>query len=219
MLSRVSLLARQGRCVVAVVPRVRVLSNGKNKKQQNDFFEVPELVFDPETRKYVPLEMPEVIRHLHESDDAREVAVMTGSFDFLNKSVEAQVAKAMRSGEFDDLQGKGKPLKEHDSQNAVHTSKAEQIANRIFVKNDVKPAWIAHHEQIKNRRQNVRELIRKAIGTNNDKLMAQANQEMQEINKLIKEYNMSTPSMFQQMFPMNADLEIKQAKEEQEKKS
>ena len=61
--------------------------------------------------------------------------------------VSQRIEEAMRSGAFDNLPGRGRPL---DLQRDPFMPKDQQLANQLLKNNDLVPAWIAERKQVQH---------------------------------------------------------------------
>jgi DnaJ family protein C protein 28 len=131
---------------------------------------------------------------------------------------EEQIRKAMEDGQFDNLPGKGKPLKLDD--NPFEDPEWRQ-ANKILQDNGFTLPWIEKAQEIDQRLEKARHDLKIAWEWRCSKQPVQSNMdtewkraegrfrdEIAEINKLIFSYNLEAPNMQLQRFMLNADKEI-----------
>ncbi|TPX63526.1 hypothetical protein CcCBS67573_g08649 [Chytriomyces confervae] len=71
------------------------------------------------------------------------------TLDSFETLVDAQIARARRKGQFDDLSGRGKPIQfDTDERLNVHLSDTELIMNRMIKSQNVLPGWIEAGQEV-----------------------------------------------------------------------
>ncbi|KAJ3208998.1 hypothetical protein HDU82_001586 [Entophlyctis luteolus] len=119
-----------------------------------------------------PFKIASVVRAQHAKSDAETYKTPTQqlfedymtirptieSFDSL---VEQRIAAAQRAGEFDDLPGKGKPIRfDSDDRLNVHVSDTEFIMNNMLKAQNVLPGWIELGKDILGDTEKLRQELR-----------------------------------------------------------
>ena len=136
------------------------------------------------------------------------------------RNIDEQIRQAMQRGDFDDLPGKGKPL---DLSENPHVDPGWRMAYRMLKENGYSLPWIENRRSIeldfestlKSLRQNWN-LRQNAIGQRSlmhaEKVWQQALQkfrdDVERLNKRIRNYNLEVPSDQFQRRQIDAHLEI-----------
>lgn len=127
-----------------------------------------------------------------------------------DRVVEDLILEAMNSGEFDNLEGKGKPLSHAQSQNPYVDFTQHKI-NKILLDNGFTPEWITLQKEIRTDIDNLVEVLtecRSYIGemplSNDDAdewsdILRRHEYRETDINKKIDKYNLIVPILDQQM--------------------
>ncbi len=113
--------------------------------------------------------------------------------------VDEKINRAMESGEFDNLPGKGKPLKLDDN---PHESEALRAAHHLLKNNDFTLPWIETWNEIEAERHRLHRELRAArdrfvpAGRKGAWELAQADftGQVHALNRRILGYNLSVPS-------------------------
>ena len=120
-----------------------------------------------------------------------------------------KIRDSMEKGEFENLQGKGKPLKDIGM---GHSSDADALGNKILKNNNLMPHWIQRKQEINNRTQAVRASIREAVAETaaprRRKQEVEIKKEITQINRLIDDYNLSAPALSQQRVRLRWEKEM-----------
>ncbi|XP_062117425.1 uncharacterized protein LOC133831229 [Humulus lupulus] len=131
--------------------------------------------------------------------------------------VEQRIWHSMEEGEFENLAGKGKPLK-LDSSNP-HADPAEDTLYRILSKNNCAPEWVELNKEIRNQICEWRSSLKKACSKkcnngggesdNSDWLQSSEALKMQlkDINNKVFRYNLIVP-FGRQMFGLKWEKEL-----------
>ncbi|MEA4906096.1 MAG: DUF1992 domain-containing protein [Chloroflexi bacterium] len=130
--------------------------------------------------------------------------------DILEWLAEQKIRKAQQDGEFDRLQGKGKPLHLEDL-----TFEPEELrsAHKILRNNDLAPAWILLGQEIDHEIAAARRQLEQDYAPANSQ--AQRHQGVQrfsealgKINRRILEYNLRTPAPAFERSPLRLSTEL-----------
>jgi len=131
--------------------------------------------------------------------------------------MEDPIDRAMREGKFDDLPGKGKRL--HLSENP-HEDPEWGLAFHMLKENGFTLPWIQLRQEIESEIESARLALRRAWQTNQDGTGAHSgdvdwrrarshfHEQVEQINRRIRDYNLQTPSLNFQLPPLNAEREI-----------
>ncbi len=142
--------------------------------------------------------------------------------------VNQRIEEAMRSGAFDNLRNKGKPL---DTAADPHVPPDMQMANSLLKNNDLAPAWISDRGAMLAAIERFREKLRtvaadfaqaRAEATTPERsqqldAMWQAyveswRAEVVELNKRILTQNLKQPVSFLEIFPLRLEDELKRVR-------
>lgn len=127
-----------------------------------------------------------------------------------DRVVEDLIQEAISKGQFDNLEGHGKPLSHAQSQNPYVDFTQHKI-NKILLDNGFTPEWITLKKEIRTEIDNLNEILteyRSYIGDNplNDidanewsTVVGRQEQRENEINKKIDKFNLIVPILEQQM--------------------
>jgi len=105
---------------------------------------------------------------------------------------------SMRKGEFDNLEGKGKPLKFDGDE-----SDENWMANRIMKNANVLPPWVELHHEI-------RDAIAKLLKEKQQGTLLNLDKEVAKINKRISKYNSKCPHPLLQKTQLQTDRIVEQ---------
>jgi DnaJ family protein C protein 28 len=135
------------------------------------------------------------------------------------------IGKAMREGKFDNLSGKGKPLnfEEHP-----HEDPDWRLAHHVLKENGFTLPWIQARQEVEVEIQAALTALRRAWDRRQAALensgasayhaqewllaVSKFTDEAARINRLIRDYNLQTPSLNFQLPPLNAEREIDRLK-------
>lgn len=140
----------------------------------------------------------------------------------IERLVEDLIQESMAKGDFDNLSGKGKPLKKFSG--CSYVDPMTHNLNRILIDNGYQPEWILMQKEIKETIEQLRHAIlvsRKKLGNpmtpNEQKQWDQVCEEFQEdirkLNKRINDFNLIVPLLTRQKVHFNAQKEIARAQE------
>lgn len=128
-----------------------------------------------------------------------------------DRVVEDLIQEAMSKGEFEKLEGYGKPLSNAQSQNPYVDFTQHKI-NKILLDNGFTPEWITLQKEIRDAIKDLRQILtdnRSYIGEtplNDDdthewlSVLSRLEHRETEINRQIDKYNLIVPILEQQMF-------------------
>lgn len=135
---------------------------------------------------------------------------------FFQHSAEDKIKKAIEAGEFDNLPGKGKPLKLDDN---PFEPEELRMAHRLLKSNDFTLPWIETWKEIEQDR----EAARRALRQSRDKYWAAGRSAQWELarsefasqvaglNRRVLGYNLSVPSAVFQKPTFDLETEIRAA--------
>ncbi|KAH8238944.1 hypothetical protein KR038_009718 [Drosophila bunnanda] len=135
----------------------------------------------------------------------------------IERVVEDLIQEAMSKGDFDNLNGVGKPLSSAQSQTPYLDFTTHKL-NKIMLDNGFTPEWISLSKDIREAVAQLKEKIRQERTyygewplQRPDELAAwqafkqQHQEEVQQLNKLIDKYNLLVPILKNQFFRQNLD--------------
>lgn len=136
------------------------------------------------------------------------------------KSLDELISKAIERGEFDGLRGKGKPLQIDDNPLA---DPEWRLAHHLLKSNDFTLGWIADQQEIDQRLAAARSRLASAwryrnhsaerfemLEANWQQAQAAFREEVEALNRKIRDYNLSVPLEQFQRLAINAEREIEQ---------
>lgn len=135
----------------------------------------------------------------------------------IERLVEDLIQESMAKGDFDNLSGKGKPLKKFSG--CSYIDPMTHNLNRILIDNGYQPEWILMQKEIKDTIEQLREALlmsRKKLGNplspTEQKQWAQVCEQFQEkirkLNKRINDFNLIVPILTRQKVHFDAQKEI-----------
>lgn len=135
----------------------------------------------------------------------------------IERLVEDLIQESMAKGDFDNLSGKGKPLKKFSG--CSYIDPMTHNLNRILIDNGYQPEWILMQKEIKDTIEQLREALlvsRKKLGNplspGEQKQWAQLCEQFQEnirkLNKRISDFNLIVPILTRQKVHFDAQKEI-----------
>ncbi|XP_029400433.1 dnaJ homolog subfamily C member 28 [Mus pahari] len=135
----------------------------------------------------------------------------------IERLVEDLIQESMAKGDFDNLSGKGKPLKKFSG--CSYIDPMTHNLNRILIDNGYQPEWILMQKEIKDTIEQLREALlvsRKKLGNPlspvEQKQWAQVCERFQEnirkLNKRINDFNLIVPILTRQKVHFDAQKEI-----------
>ncbi|XP_077977380.1 dnaJ homolog subfamily C member 28-like [Glandiceps talaboti] len=153
----------------------------------------------------------------------KEAVRQVKSTSAIHRLVEDMIRDSMEKGEFDNLSGKGKPLTRTDYNPLVDTT--THNINKILINNGYAPEWITLNSEVRKHIVKVRENIhkeRQKFGKEPfsyydqkrwQKVIADFDMAVRDLNKNIDKLNMIVPTIRQQLPHMSAAREIRRVKE------
>ncbi|XP_066226400.1 dnaJ homolog subfamily C member 28 [Saccopteryx leptura] len=140
----------------------------------------------------------------------------------IERLVEDLIQESMAKGDFDNLSGKGKPLKKFSG--CSYIDPMTHNLNRILIDNGYQPEWILMQKEITDTIDQLREAIlvsRKKLGNpmtpTQQKQWNQACEQFQEniqkLNKRVNDFNLIVPLLTRQKVHFDAQKEIARAQE------
>ncbi|XP_003410347.3 dnaJ homolog subfamily C member 28 [Loxodonta africana] len=138
----------------------------------------------------------------------------------IERLVEDLIQESMAKGDFDNLTGKGKPLKKFSG--CSYIDPMTHNLNRILIDNGYQPEWILMQKEIKDTIEQLREAVlvsRKKLGNpmtpTEQKQWNQVCEQFQEnirkLNKRIDDFNLIVPLLTRQKVHFDAQKEIVRA--------
>ncbi|KAM5154913.1 dnaJ homolog subfamily C member 28 [Callospermophilus lateralis] len=135
----------------------------------------------------------------------------------IERLVEDLIQESMAKGDFDNLSGKGKPLKKFSG--CSYIDPMTHNLNRILIDNGYQPEWILMQKEIKDTIEQLREAIlvsRKKLGNPMtpaeqkqwNQVCEQFQENIQKLNKRINDFNLIVPILTRQKVHFDAQKEI-----------
>lgn len=126
-----------------------------------------------------------------------------------DRVVEDLIQEAMNKGDFNNLSGAGKPLKNLQSQNPYSDFTTEKM-NKILIDNGFVPEWITLMKEIRDDIESLKENLREErsklhfpldINENHQwsMIVEKSEESVKKINKKIDKFNLIVPTMNKQM--------------------
>uniref|UniRef100_A0A1I7ZUG9 J domain-containing protein n=1 Tax=Steinernema glaseri TaxID=37863 RepID=A0A1I7ZUG9_9BILA len=139
--------------------------------------------------------------------------------NLIDRMVEDMIQSSMKQGGFRNLKGAGKPLKKDETN--PYIDDMEMRINKILIRNGFSPPWIMKETEIRDDLNFLREEIRfeRAVFLKtresgerrwND-AVERFQTTVERVNKAIRDFNLIVPSLSRQIFPLNAENELKKA--------
>lgn len=140
----------------------------------------------------------------------------------IERLVEDLIQESMAKGDFDNLSGKGKPLKKFSG--CSYIDPMTHNLNRILIDNGYQPEWILMQKEIKDTIDELRNAIlmsRKKLGNPMtvmeqkrwDQVCKEFEDNIRKLNKRINDFNLIVPLLTRQKVHFNAQKEIARAQE------
>lgn len=140
----------------------------------------------------------------------------------IERLVEDLIQESMARGDFDNLSGKGKPLKKFSG--CSYIDPMTHNLNRILIDNGYQPEWILMQKEIKDTIEQLREAIlvsRKKLGNpltpleqkQWSQICEQFQEDIRKLNKRISDFNLIVPLLARQKVHFNAQKEIVRTQE------
>ncbi|KAG3283902.1 dnaJ homolog subfamily C member 28 [Ictidomys tridecemlineatus] len=135
----------------------------------------------------------------------------------IERLVEDLIQESMAKGDFDNLSGKGKPLKKFSG--CSYIDPMTHNLNRILIDNGYQPEWILMQKEIKDTIEQLREAIlvsRKKLGNPMtpaeqkqwNQVCEQFQENIRKLNKRINDFNLIVPILARQKVHFDAQKEI-----------
>lgn len=140
----------------------------------------------------------------------------------IERLVEDLIQESMAKGDFDNLSGKGKPLKKFSG--CSYIDPMTHNLNRILIDNGYQPEWILMQKEIKDTIDQLREAIlvsRKKLGNPMtsaeqkqwNQVCEQFQENIKKLNKRINDFNLIVPLLTRQKVHFDAQKEIARTQE------
>ncbi|KAM5333153.1 dnaJ homolog subfamily C member 28 [Glossophaga mutica] len=140
----------------------------------------------------------------------------------IERLVEDLIQESMAKGDFDNLSGKGKPLKKFSG--CSYIDPMTHNLNRILIDNGYQPEWILMQKEIKDTIDQLREAIlasRKKLGSPMtatererwNQVCEQFEENIRKLNKRINDFNLIVPLLTRQKVHYDAQKEIARAQD------
>ncbi|KAM6161941.1 dnaJ homolog subfamily C member 28 [Erethizon dorsatum] len=138
----------------------------------------------------------------------------------IERLVEDLIQESMAKGDFDNLSGKGKPLKKFSG--CSYIDPMTHNLNRILIDNGYQPEWILMQKEISDTIEQLRETIlesRKKLGNPMtpaeqrqwNEVCKQFEENIRKLNKRINDFNLIVPILTRQKVHFDAQKEISRA--------
>ncbi|KAF6023638.1 DNAJC28 [Bugula neritina] len=153
----------------------------------------------------------EVVRKEDESGFTRKIRTS----NFLLRLADDMIKESMAKGDFDNLPGKGQPLKSSSDHNPYVDSHTHKL-NNVLINNGYAPQWMTLETEIRTTYQKLSsnlELSHAALCTGDSRKLwslevVKFRDAIKELNKKVDTLNMLAPSLAIQMVHYNAELAI-----------
>eukprot|EP00123_Amoebidium_parasiticum_P005592 comp16751_c0_seq3/m.15082 comp16751_c0_seq3/g.15082 ORF comp16751_c0_seq3/g.15082 comp16751_c0_seq3/m.15082 type:complete len:299 (-) comp16751_c0_seq3:27-923(-) len=132
--------------------------------------------------------------------------------NFIDRMVEDMIQEAMKKGEFENLQGKGKPLKEQINH---HVDRTTEKINEVLINSGCLPEWIQQEKDIRDAMDVARRRLDEAWQRCGPEPMPQAEEDrwkealrrwdsdVADINRMVDKFNLIVPIMSRQRLHVN----------------
>jgi len=141
----------------------------------------------------------------------------------IEQDVEEAINIAVANGEFDNLEGKGKPLKSLLGAENPYLDPADRIGYGLLQKHGYAPEWIEQQKRIHRDAQHFARSLSEAWAASKFEPTAafvtqkdRFRQEIAKLNKRVRDYNLNCPASAQ-MVPFDTVEEVRKAKREAER--
>jgi DnaJ family protein C protein 28 len=136
--------------------------------------------------------------------------------------VEDMIQESMSRGDFENLSGKGKPLKPEGSSNNPYIDFTTHKMNQILIDNGFAPEWILLEKEIRQEITEIRQKLRierhkygEELGSfeelNWHKLTSALQPQFDILNQKINKYNLVVPIMTRQIIGLQMERESRNA--------
>ncbi|XP_066593906.1 dnaJ homolog subfamily C member 28 isoform X2 [Prorops nasuta] len=136
----------------------------------------------------------------------------------MDRLVEDLIQEAMNKGEFNDLPGKGKPLKNNSSSQNPYVDFVTHKLNQVLIDNGFTPEWIQLSKEIRDSTQEIKNNLSNMRNNFNPEPLNSEEQSKwavivesyrfleNQINKKIDKYNLLVPLLQKQMIHINLEV-------------
>ncbi|XP_065559885.1 dnaJ homolog subfamily C member 28-like [Artemia franciscana] len=140
--------------------------------------------------------------------ESKEAKKIKTRYD-MDRLVEDLIRESMERGEFTNIKGTGKPLKERTSY--PYVDEVTRKINEILIDNGFTPPWVSLHREIREEISDIRkrlEFKRQQVGDlplteeenqQWEKFKELLDEDVKRLNKKINDYNLVVPSLHKQM--------------------
>ena len=150
----------------------------------------------------------------------RNIVKKQQSRNQIDRLVEDLITESMANGEFDNLDGAGKPLANSVDYNPYTDFTTHKI-NQIMAETGFAPEWIQLQKDIREEKEKLRHEMKKARQNLGPAPLTQKshdtwikycgelkNNEVKTINKMIEKFNLIVPNMNNQMFQYKFETDV-----------
>ncbi|KAK3108793.1 hypothetical protein FSP39_015853 [Pinctada imbricata] len=194
-------------------------SPGQRQRQYQQYkvMKATEKVHDHRVQKWASQKEGALV--VREKTEAKKAKISNA----IDRLVEDLIQESMKSGDFDNLPGMGKPLN-FSERNPLVDSMTHNL-NKILINNGFTPEWIMLEKEIRDEMKKARGNLAKEVKrlglppfeseTSNTRWILRENifrEAVTNINQLIVKFNMVVPIMEKQMIPFNVEKEVERVK-------
>nr|XP_014287859.1 dnaJ homolog subfamily C member 28 isoform X1 [Halyomorpha halys] len=141
----------------------------------------------------------------------------------MDRLVEDLIQESISRGEFDNLTGSGKPLKQTTTENNPYVDFVTHKMNQVLIENGFTPTWITLQKEIRESTEELRKRLFKLRETMGplpltekedhywNQITTILSDEVKQINEKIDTYNLLVPLLHQQMLHLNIKKESEKA--------
>ncbi|GAA36830.2 DnaJ homolog subfamily C member 28 [Clonorchis sinensis] len=128
------------------------------------------------------------------------------------------IEESMRRGDFDNLQGHGRPLPEHPSHHEIFVDRSTHKLTRILANQGYLPEWIQQGKELRTQWENSIDKLRKLHSQVDSphtnilwkKAVLEFQEEAKKINRSIDRYNLMVPALHLQRCHVDASTIIQE---------
>jgi len=139
----------------------------------------------------------------------------------MDRLVEDLIQESMARGDFDNLQGKGKPLNQSSSYNPYIDFTTHKL-NQVLIDNGFAPEWIMLEKEIREEISRIRKqlslfrhkydpVLTPAEETEYTEQVQSLKSDCETLNKMILKFNLTVPSLHKQMMTFQLEKEAVKA--------
>lgn len=151
----------------------------------------------------------------------------TPTMDEWNNIISHRIEEAMRRGEFDNLPGRGKPMR---VQREPFVPEDQQMAFNLLKNNDLTPDWIGERKEVLRLKEEFQERVqrvahealaqwhaagdavrRQEVLATWDRWLLRWEGELREVNRRIENHNLKQPITHLEVFKLRLDDELRRA--------